>query len=105
MYFVGFQDGDLVALDPHQCRVMEDPAVSVESYHCNAPRKVRFDDMDPSVAIGFLCRTEEELEGFYRVARRPPPSRRRAPPLSPDLTQASDPNANPKIGPVIQIAD
>lgn len=74
-YFMGFTGLELVALDPHICRDACDPTRDVESYHCDIGgkrgvgiRKVPFGEVDPSLAIGFLCRTTEELETFYKFA-------------------------------------
>jgi hypothetical protein len=38
-------------------------------YHCSAPRKVKFTSADPSIAIGFLCRNESEIEKFYTMSQ------------------------------------
>ena len=36
---------------------------STESYHCRSVRTMRLDQVDPSLTIGFLVRTEEAFEG------------------------------------------
>eukprot|EP00037_Helgoeca_nana_P019140 m.185652 g.185652 ORF g.185652 m.185652 type:complete len:417 (-) comp24740_c0_seq5:2460-3710(-) len=72
MYFVGFQGDEMIALDPHQCQPVVDPgsaSVSTATYHCSAPRKVKFTSADPSIAIGFLCRNESEIEKFYTMSQ------------------------------------
>ncbi len=71
LYFVGSQGRDLVYLDPHTVQ----PAASerecddeffpyqdvVESYHCRHPRMIPALNIDPSLAVGFYCRTGAEL--------------------------------------------
>lgn len=74
LYFVGYQDDSLIGLDPHHCQQvvdMSDPAFSTGSYECSNPRKVPFTSVDPSMAIGFLARTPEELEELYLFAEDP----------------------------------
>jgi cysteine protease ATG4 len=68
LYFIGFQGSELVGLDPHACRPADDPAnpeSTLKSYHCTSPRKIGFQGIDPSIALGFLCQTPEDLETFY----------------------------------------
>jgi len=58
-YFVGAQDEHLVYLDPHIVHesVRIDQEFSDETYHCAVPQKMHVSDVDPSLAIGFYCRT------------------------------------------------
>jgi len=68
LYFIGFQGSEMVGLDPHACRAADDPTnkdCTLKSYHCNSPRKINFSGIDPSIALGFLCQTQQELEAFY----------------------------------------
>eukprot|EP00035_Acanthoeca_spectabilis_P024192 m.452716 g.452716 ORF g.452716 m.452716 type:complete len:427 (-) comp20387_c0_seq1:72-1352(-) len=72
VYFVGFQGDEMIALDPHLCQPIVDPgsaSVSTATYHCSNPRKVKFISADPSLAIGFLCRNEGEIERFYAISQ------------------------------------
>eukprot|EP00041_Stephanoeca_diplocostata_P009009 m.136480 g.136480 ORF g.136480 m.136480 type:complete len:396 (+) comp17572_c0_seq4:99-1286(+) len=75
LYFVGFQGDELIGLDPHQCQ----PAVGSDgqqprdgSYHCSSPRKIKFATIDPSLALGFLCRTKAELDNFFTFSETVP---------------------------------
>jgi len=67
LYFLGFQDDDLIHLDPHR---LQDKAetfrhnFSTESYHCKNPRKIQLKKMDPSCCIGFYLRTKSEYTAW-----------------------------------------
>lgn len=64
LYFAGFQESSLVALDPHLCRRsidVADSAFSVESFHSHTPRKVPLATIDPSMSLGFYCRSYSDL--------------------------------------------
>lgn len=69
LYFVGFQDNKLIHLDPHLMQDTVDTSkrdFPLESYHCACPRKLAFESMDPSCALGFYCRTEADFEKFLK---------------------------------------
>ncbi|KAI8094940.1 uncharacterized protein B0P05DRAFT_524009 [Gilbertella persicaria] len=77
LYFVGLQGDDLIYLDPHFSR----PALETKSltdytredfvtYHCAIPRKIPLANIDPSMMIGFYCRTRQELDHFYEQIHR-----------------------------------
>jgi len=65
-YFVGYQDDQVLYLDPHivQPAVRMDKDFVPETYHCNVPKKMNFEDMDPSLAVGFYCKTKEDFLDF-----------------------------------------
>uniref|UniRef100_A0A7M5X195 Cysteine protease n=1 Tax=Clytia hemisphaerica TaxID=252671 RepID=A0A7M5X195_9CNID len=50
----------------------------VDSFHCQYPKKMSFEKMDPSCAIGFYCRTRADFENFCQEAKQvsPPPKQR-----------------------------
>lgn len=66
-YFVGAQASSLFYLDPHHTRSalpLRAPdnytIEEVDSCHTRRLRRLRIDDMDPSMLIGFLIRSEED---------------------------------------------
>ena len=63
LYFVGFQDEDLLHLDPHRLQDRVDslqPEFPTATFHCRGPRKLPLRRMDPSCCLGFYLRTRTE---------------------------------------------
>lgn len=71
MYFVGMQDEYVFYLDPH----LVQPVVNVDkdnfdtsSYRTMYPQKMLCKEMDPCLAIGFLCSSLKEFDDLcYRL--------------------------------------
>jgi cysteine protease ATG4 len=66
-YLVGYQDNQVLYMDPHFVQPtvsVEDHAFPIESYHMEIPQAMAFADIDPSLALGFLCSTQTEFENF-----------------------------------------
>lgn len=65
-YFIGFNAHRLIYLDPHTTQSTVVPAkysaIPDESYHCVYPCFMNFSELDPSIALGFYCGTEEEFD-------------------------------------------
>ncbi|CAG8754021.1 16637_t:CDS:2, partial [Dentiscutata erythropus] len=70
-YFIGTQADGLFYLDPHHSR----PAIELKSndqlteeelltYHCDVPRKISISQLDPSMLLGFYCKTKDDFEDF-----------------------------------------
>ena len=63
LYFIGFQDDDLIHLDPHRLQDRVDtlrPDFNTSSYHCHNPRKINIKKLDPSCCIGFYLRSYDD---------------------------------------------
>ncbi|KAK2573814.1 Cysteine protease ATG4B [Acropora cervicornis] len=65
-YFIGFYGNNLLFLDPHTTQQAVNPEkmsqIPDESYHCVHPSRINISDLDPSIALGFFCKTEEEFD-------------------------------------------
>ncbi|KAJ8600684.1 hypothetical protein CTAYLR_008309 [Chrysophaeum taylorii] len=74
LYFVGAANADLVGLDPHV--VQPSPGLGpgllsekhLDSLVCRSPRFVPAHAIDPSLALGFYCRTREDFLRFLQLA-------------------------------------
>ncbi|KAI9495554.1 hypothetical protein BDB00DRAFT_760092 [Zychaea mexicana] len=71
LYFLGMQGDDLIYMDPHFSRpaletkpLNEYDDESLSTYHCTIPRKIHISHLDPSMLLGFYCRTKEEFDDF-----------------------------------------
>ncbi|KAI1902598.1 hypothetical protein AGOR_G00017580 [Albula goreensis] len=74
-YFIGYIGEELIYLDPHttQVAVESEPGVAVDdqSYHCQrSPRRMKALSLDPSVALGFFCKTEEEFDSWCSLVQQ-----------------------------------
>ncbi|KAK3524493.1 hypothetical protein QTP70_029280 [Hemibagrus guttatus] len=66
-YFIGFIDDELIYLDPHTTQSAVDSEMGLgvgdQSYHCQrSPHRMKISSLDPSVALGFFCKSEEDFD-------------------------------------------
>ncbi|XP_060792557.1 cysteine protease ATG4A [Neoarius graeffei] len=68
-YFIGFIDDELIYLDPHTTQsavdLETDLGVDDQSFHCyRSPHRMKITSLDPSVALGFFCKSEEDFDSW-----------------------------------------
>uniref|UniRef100_A0A8C8I044 Cysteine protease n=1 Tax=Oncorhynchus tshawytscha TaxID=74940 RepID=A0A8C8I044_ONCTS len=68
-YFIGYVGEELIYLDPHTTQPAvepcEDSQVPDDTYHCqHPPCRMHICEIDPSVAVGFFCRTEDDFDDW-----------------------------------------
>lgn len=66
-YFYGITDDSLLYLDPHEVQNYEQNLLSGHndsSYHTKTLWKLKFSNLDPSVAIAFLCKNENDFKSL-----------------------------------------
>eukprot|EP00002_Diphylleia_rotans_P015676 TRINITY_DN3037_c0_g1_i5.p1 TRINITY_DN3037_c0_g1~~TRINITY_DN3037_c0_g1_i5.p1 ORF type:complete len:343 (-),score=63.36 TRINITY_DN3037_c0_g1_i5:265-1293(-) len=63
-YFVGYSgESHLIYLDPHVVQQYSSSAdIPLSTYTCKTILRLPVSDLDPSLAMGFLCRSEAEFE-------------------------------------------
>ncbi|KAM9451564.1 cysteine protease ATG4A isoform 2-T2 [Clarias gariepinus] len=66
-YFIGFINDELIYLDPHTTQSAVDSETDLmvddQSYHCQRnPHRMKITSLDPSVALGFFCKSEEDFD-------------------------------------------
>jgi len=71
LYFIGYQDDNIIYLDPHivQASIQHEQSVEaadIESYHCRVPLKMPIASIDPSLAIGFFFKTKQDFFDFLK---------------------------------------
>ncbi|XP_061268928.1 cysteine protease ATG4B isoform X1 [Bos indicus] len=74
-YFIGYVGEELIYLDPHTTQ----PAVAAadrcpvpdESFHCqHPPGRMSIAELDPSIAVGFFCETEDDFNDWCQQVRK-----------------------------------
>ena len=85
-YFVGYQDDELIYLDPHfvqvisvqvqssdfikdSCLTKHDLTSHKDTYFCNKPRTVHVSKIDTSIALGFYIENAKDFSVFMKRLR------------------------------------
>ncbi|XP_036409673.1 cysteine protease ATG4B-like [Megalops cyprinoides] len=68
-FFIGFVGQELIYLDPHTTQPAVEPCeggpVPDDSFHCqHPPCRMHISELDPSIAVGFFCQTEEDFDDW-----------------------------------------
>ncbi|KAL4608347.1 cysteine protease ATG4B isoform X1 [Arapaima gigas] len=74
-YFIGFVGEELIYLDPHTTQPAVEPTddgqVPDDTYHCqHPPCRMNIRELDPSIAVGFFCKTEEDFDDWCMHIRK-----------------------------------
>ncbi|XP_072331035.1 cysteine protease ATG4B isoform X2 [Scyliorhinus torazame] len=70
-YFIGYVENELIYLDPHTTQPVVEPlddfSIPDESFHCqHPPCRMNICDLDPSIAVGFFCSTEDDFNDWCK---------------------------------------
>jgi len=71
-YFIGYVENDeLLYLDPHVTQTHVDTTVTKDdaSFHCDRVNRMKFSALDPSLALAFACKSENEFEDLIAKLR------------------------------------
>uniref|UniRef100_A0A1B6D9Q3 Cysteine protease n=1 Tax=Clastoptera arizonana TaxID=38151 RepID=A0A1B6D9Q3_9HEMI len=77
LYFIGCVGNDVIFLDPHTTQPIGDINDKREeherkmdcSYHCQQASRLQMQQMDPSIAVCFFCKTEADFDSLCALIR------------------------------------
>ncbi|XP_019398550.1 PREDICTED: cysteine protease ATG4B isoform X3 [Crocodylus porosus] len=74
-YFIGYVEEELIYLDPHTTQPAVEPSdsgcIPDESFHCqHPPCRMSIAELDPSIAVGFFCNTEEDFNDWCQQIKK-----------------------------------
>lgn len=72
-YFIGYCETDeLLYLDPHITQPHTDTTTNLDdsSYHSDRINRMKFSGLDPSLALAFACKTENEFEDLIHKLKQ-----------------------------------
>ncbi|MEE6508855.1 hypothetical protein FKM82_023290 [Ascaphus truei] len=74
-YFIGYVGEELIYLDPHTAQPAVEPSecsfIPDESFHCqHPPCRMQVSEIDPSIAVGFFCSSEEDFEDWCQHIKK-----------------------------------
>ena len=61
LYLLGYVEDEVIFLDPHTTQAATAPD---QTYHAVKPGRISISQLDPSLSLCFLCRTEEEFDNL-----------------------------------------
>ncbi|KXJ16560.1 cysteine protease ATG4B [Exaiptasia diaphana] len=73
-YFIGYYGNNLLYLDPHSTQPTINPQEMTNipdgTYHCVYPCRMSLTEVDPSVAMGFFCKSEEDFDDLCQQFKK-----------------------------------
>eukprot|EP00879_Flechtneria_rotunda_P032073 GHRR01035224.1.p1 GENE.GHRR01035224.1~~GHRR01035224.1.p1 ORF type:complete len:395 (+),score=182.37 GHRR01035224.1:880-2064(+) len=66
LYFVGVQGSAVLYLDPHEVQQVAALPGDVDTFHCSTLRLMPLSAIDPSLAIGFYCKDEDDVDDLVK---------------------------------------
>ncbi|KAG8548730.1 hypothetical protein GDO81_024391, partial [Engystomops pustulosus] len=74
-YFIGYVGDELIYLDPHTTQPAVEPSdgtyIQDDSFHCqHPPCRMHVSEIDPSIAVGFICNSEEDFDDWCQHIRK-----------------------------------
>lgn len=74
-YFIGYVGDELIYLDPHTTQPAVEPSdsgfIADDSFHCqHPPCRMHVSEIDPSIAVGFFCSSEEDFDDWCQRIRK-----------------------------------
>jgi len=82
LYFIGIEGDHLIYMDPHYTRPVVDfkpPEACGEedfdTYHCNDVKRIHISKIDPSLLLGFYCKTKADVVDFLQAFQVSKPGR------------------------------
>ncbi|XP_036110451.1 cysteine protease ATG4B isoform X2 [Molossus molossus] len=74
-YFIGYMGEELIYLDPHTTQpaveLADSHVIPDESFHCqHPPSRMSIGELDPSIAVGFFCKTEDDFNDWCQQVRK-----------------------------------
>ena len=68
-YIVGFEDNYFIYFDPHYTKpaFLKEGEDDIKSLYSIQPKKIKMDKINPSILIGLMIRSENELENLQII--------------------------------------
>ncbi|GFY58446.1 cysteine protease ATG4A [Trichonephila inaurata madagascariensis] len=69
-YFIGYIGNELINLDPHTTQLHRPDEIDDQTYHCDNPSRMKFSDLDPSIALCFYFESEVDFQQWCEVVKK-----------------------------------